>query len=135
MPSLPSGRSSWTSLGVRSFKSCLAVGSSDRFFYPKKAFVRVSVYVFACVCMRFCMFVSAFLMRSYVHSCAFALSCMCGLLTASCSSCMLCLCGSCLAGGSSDRTVPFFGLCLHAHCIIYFFIFLSFSFMSGWHSR
>ena len=83
------------------------------FFIQKKAFVRVSVYVFACVCMRFCMFVSAFLMRSYVHSCAFALSCMCGLLTASCSSCMLCLCGSCLAGGSSDRTASFFSpLCV-----------------------
>ena len=48
--------------------SCLAVGSSDR--RVGSAFVRVSVWVFACVCMRFCMFVSAFVMRSYVRSCA-----------------------------------------------------------------
>ena len=45
--------------------SCLAVGSSDR--RVGSAFVRVSVWVFACVCMRFCMFVSAFVMRSYVR--------------------------------------------------------------------
>ena len=46
--------------------SRLAVGSSDR--RVGSAFVRVSVWVFACVCMRFCMFVSAFVMRSYVRS-------------------------------------------------------------------
>ena len=48
--------------------SCLAVGPSDR--RVCSAFVRVSVWVFACVCMRFCMFVSAFVMRSYVRSIA-----------------------------------------------------------------
>ena len=45
--------------------SCLVVGSSDR--RVGSAFVRMSVWVFACVCMRFCMFVSAFVMRSYVR--------------------------------------------------------------------
>ena len=42
--------------------SRLAVGSSDR--RVGNAFVRVSVWVVAYVCMRFCMFVSAFVMRS-----------------------------------------------------------------------
>ena len=49
-------------------RSRLAVGSSDR--RVGSAFVRVSVWVFACVCMRFCMFVSAFVMRSYMRSIA-----------------------------------------------------------------
>ena len=75
--------------------------------------VCVSVYVWLCVCMRFSMFVSAFVMRSYVCSCASACSCMCGFLTASCSLCMWCLCGSCLAGGSSDRRVR----CLLLFCV------------------
>ena len=45
--------------------SCLAVGPSDR--RVCSAFVRVSAWVFACMCMRFCMFVSAFVMQSYVR--------------------------------------------------------------------
>jgi len=52
--------------------SCLAVGPSDRRVCG--AFVRVSAWVFACMCMGFCMFESAFVMQSYVRSCACCVS-------------------------------------------------------------